>query len=219
MIPKEILEWLYIDEQKTLIEISQYLNVGLKRLRKIFTFYNIKTQSGVKKKYQSDSWEEIFYRMYVIEKRSIREIAKFFGIGREIVRRRLKDFDLELRHGSEAVKLQWKNNPERRKQQSEFAKRKLPKNGDEHPNWKGGRTIDKSNYVLLWIPKHPEANPNGYIREHRFVMEKHLGRRLKANEIVHHKNQIVDDNRIKNLQLTDVSEHPKIHAELRKNGN
>jgi len=60
---------------------------------------------------------------------------------------------------------------------------------------------------MLYKPGHSTAGKTGYIMEHRYLMEQHLGRLLTAQEVVHHKNGKKDDNTIKNLVLCDKAQH------------
>lgn len=65
--------------------------------------------------------------------------------------------------------------------------------------WKGGQ--DGDGYIRTYKPDHPHCDCGKCVREHRLVMEKHLGRFLNPEEVVHHINDIRDDNRIENLML------------------
>ncbi len=92
--------------------------------------------------------------------------------------------------------------------------RKLSKmmKGKNNWNWQGGRYKTPQGYILILKPRHPFCNIQGYIKEHRLVMEKYLGRYLRPEEIVHHINGKKDDNRIKNIILfKNKSTHTKFH--------
>lgn len=66
-------------------------------------------------------------------------------------------------------------------------------------------------YILAYAPKHPKVHKDGYVMLHTVVMERHIGRYLKQNEVVHHINHDREDNRIENLKLMDKKDHMKMH--------
>lgn len=72
-------------------------------------------------------------------------------------------------------------------------------------NSKGVKRIVATNgYVTLFMPDHHLAMANGYVYEHRLVMEQKLGRRLQAEEEPHHKDENKENNHPDNLELNVV---------------
>jgi len=69
----------------------------------------------------------------------------------------------------------------------------------------------RNGYWLVLRKNWPTSRKDGYVLEHRYVMENYLGRSLEKDEIVHHKNGIRTDNRIENLELLKLTEHYKGH--------
>ncbi len=109
-----------------------------------------------------------------------------------------------------------------KKQSPDAIAKRLPylPRGDKHYNWKGGKAYSDG-YVKLKISKDDffMANKYGYIKEHRLVIAKKIGRCLQKWEIVHHKNGIRDDNRIENLELGETNgEHIKEHNKGYRDG-
>lgn len=100
-----------------------------------------------------------------------------------------------------------------------------PRSGAKSPRWQGGRYPDKSGYIMRTVKNHPFA-PFGKIREHRLVVERHLRKRhpdspylikvngtlyLRPEIIVHHKDEVHDNNAIGNLQPMTPGEHRALH--------
>jgi len=83
--------------------------------------------------------------------------------------------------------------------------------GKFNGRWSGGVKFDNLGYKLIWVEPKERRGKHEYVREHRLTMEKHIGRRLKYNEVVHHKNHNRLDNRICNLEIQNRGDHARLH--------
>ena len=114
-------------------------------------------------------------------------------------------------------------------------KRKIRKKIDVHSGKRYHPTINMCKYCkkeflskqgkkqLFCSTKHKQKHFNDkfkyiFVRKngekillHRYVVESHLHRKLKSDEIIHHKNNDIFDNDIANLQIMNYSDHKKIH--------
>lgn len=142
------------------------------------------------RKVRTDSIEDMTY-LYTDERLSTTDIAALFDgrISNKTVARRLAKYGIPRRYGV----------------------------GEDNPMWTGGKKVGKGGYMLIWKPDHPFANTQGYVSEHRLVVEQHIGRLLSPTEVVHHINKDKMDNRIENLQLMESnSAHAKLESQLRR---
>lgn len=86
------------------------------------------------------------------------------------------------------------------------------RSGKNNVRWNGGKSRHTAGYIRILSPDHPNHDHQGYVFEHRLVMEQHLGRYLTVDEVVHHINGNKHDNRIENLQLMTKKEHRSHHG-------
>ncbi len=109
------------------------------------------------------------------ERKTQHEAARILGVSRCCVGRTCKRLGLETQRSG-------------------------PRSGPDHTGWKGGTKMLKG-YRYIYCPDHPNATKQGYVAEHRLAMEKHLGRYLTSEEVVHHIRRPKTNNHISNLEL------------------
>ncbi|MFZ7121743.1 MAG: HNH endonuclease signature motif containing protein [Eubacteriaceae bacterium] len=155
---------------------------------------------------------------YLEKKESIPDISKLSGISKSTIRYWIIKHNIPLRTRLEGHALAKNKMGNHLKDK----KRKFTNDWIENIRKSALKRWDKkANGISL--------KPNGYYEItrgvnkgkslHVVIMEINIGRKLKKNEVVHHKNEIKTDNRIENLELMTKSEHSKLHAIKRINNN
>lgn len=162
-------------------------------MRKILISHNIDTNKNAQKKRKTmlglnDEQFEVFLRNEY-EMLSIEDIAHELGVTNAVISRFFKKYRIKSRDHALRSPM-------------------------THLKMSEKKYINGGDYTRIYLPSHPK-NVNGYVREHIYVMEKHIGRYLKKGEEVHHIDCNKRNNDISNLVILTKSEHMKVHAKIR----
>ena len=192
----DYLKKIYLEENKTLEELREYLGVkSTITASKILNAYGISTDSNKRRADKArggmseDEFKKFLVKEYSINKNSREEIAKRIGTSAAAVGKYLKKYNIKTRS-----KTDW-----------------LAFRGS--PNYKGGRS-HHNGYIEIKVDGHPSTNARGYVYEHRYVMERQLGRLLRSDEFVHHIDGNKANNDPSNLIVLSNPEHAKLHSLL-----
>lgn len=71
------------------------------------------------------------------------------------------------------------------------------------------RRSNSNSQEYSWIRS---TNHSKWLPDHRIIVESNIGRKLRYDEVVHHKNYYGLDNRIENLEIMSKVEHDNLHA-------
>jgi hypothetical protein len=85
------------------------------------------------------------------------------------------------------------------------------KSGPNHWNWNGGIERHEKGYRYKLAKSHPRRTKHGYVREHRLVVERLIGRFLLPTEVVHHLGTVTDNRPHKLMAFTSDSVHKRFH--------
>lgn len=157
------------------------------------------------------------YRLYVIEQKPMHQVADEIGISVGNVHRLIHENGFVIHRilppKSEKEKIRI-SRLHKGKTLSIETKLKMSE-AKKHIFAEGHTKKRCDGYIYVYYPTHPNCSKDGYVMEHRIVMEKHIGRLLEQEEVVHHINHNRADNRLENLQLLTIKEHASLHMRER----
>ena len=167
----------------------------------------------------------VLERLYMVEKMPMSRIAQALSMSVGKVHKYFTIYDLQprkdtnkgYRHTKEVRERISKTNKGKTRTEETREKISLAHKGvyRQQTEFGGHRKQRTDGYVGIYVPNHEKANKDGYVMEHILIAEKHIGRHLTENEVVHHKNRIRNDNRIENLIVMTKNEHLSLHMKER----
>ena len=189
-------EWLYeeyVVKCRTGIAIAE--EIGCNKA----TVYRALKRLGIEERPHTSKYEKLndknwLINAYVNDGRSLNDIAREVGSTPGNIKSHIDVLGVKTRTNKEVAKTG---------------------KGVDASNWKGGRR-KAGNYTYVYAPDHPQAIKTGYVMEHRLVAEQSIGRLLKPNEVVHHKDGDGQNNKPENLEVLTRSEHVQRHFDAVK---
>lgn len=74
------------------------------------------------------------------------------------------------------------------------------------------RHVSSNGYVTVRDKKGVYGKPGAFVPEHRLVMANQIGRPLRSDELVHHRDLNKSNNDPDNLVILTISEHGRVHS-------
>ena len=162
------------------------------------------------------------YNLYIVENKTIKEVSQIMNIAVGTVYNYLNKYEIKTRKRSDypySMSLEHKEKLRKinkGKIVSEETRKKISKSKTFRGKGKiGHKKQRKDGYIYIYYPDYPSSTKDGFVMEHVYIVEQYIGRRLKKDEVVHHKNHIRNDNRIENLQLMTFKQHASLHMKER----
>jgi predicted DNA-binding protein YlxM (UPF0122 family) len=194
---KAWLEQKYIKENLTMREIGELIGCTKHPVYRALKKHGLQARAH-SSKYPKLNDKEWLYKEYVTRKKSAKQISIDLKAPIGTVYSAITHMGIKTRN----PKMAW------------HTKYKTGRWGEEASNWKGGRKLTSGGHMYAYYPQHPYATKEGYIMEHRMVMEEYLGRILHNDYVVHHIDGLKLNNTIENLMLLpNRSAHLQLHFE------